>query len=52
MLTGRSYGGLAVRSAPSIRMRPEVGRSNPANMRNKVVLPQPEPPRMAKSSPW
>ncbi|CRZ52762.1 Uncharacterised protein [Vibrio cholerae] len=33
-------------------MVPEVGRSNPAMARNKVVLPQPEGPRKQTNSPF
>src|SRR5208282_5989794 len=39
-------------SAPSIRMRPASGVSNPASIRNRVVLPQPEGPNSAKNSPF
>src|SRR5262249_54530918 len=41
-----------VTSSPSSRMRPEVGNSRPAIMRNVVVLPQPDGPRMTKNEPW
>src|SRR5258708_36283891 len=51
MLTGRAYGGTAVTFAPSIRMRPLSGVSNPAINRNNVVLPQPDGPSRAKNSP-
>src|ERR1700746_2706509 len=51
MLTGRRCGGTPVMSSPSIRMRPESGVSSPANRRSKVLLPQPEPPSRANSSP-
>ena len=34
-----------------MKMRPAVGVSKPASMRSSVVLPQPEPPSRAKSSP-
>src|SRR5215813_3176921 len=37
-------------SSPSRRMRPSVGVSNPASIRNNVVLPQPEGPSSAKNS--
>ena len=51
MLTGRRCGGTPVMSWPSIRMRPASGVSKPAIMRSRVVLPQPEPPSRANSSP-
>src|SRR5215212_6093614 len=51
MLTGRRCGGTPVMSWPSIRMRPVSGVSKPAIMRSRVVLPQPEPPKRANSSP-
>src|SRR5918995_1723256 len=51
MLTGRRCGGTPVMSWPSIRMRPVSGVSKPAIIRSKVVLPQPEPPKRANSSP-
>ena len=51
MLTGRSCGGTALISTPSIMMRPLDWRSNPASMRSSVVLPQPEAPTRAKISP-
>src|SRR6266550_5157518 len=51
MLTGRWCGGTPVMSWPSIRMRPASGVSRPASRRSKVVLPHPEPPSRANSSP-
>ena len=51
MLTGRSYGGMALMSAPSIWIVPAVGASNPASVRSSVVLPDPDPPRRQKISP-
>src|SRR5882757_4312073 len=51
MLTGRRCGGTPVMSWTSIRMRPASGVSKPAIMRSNVVLPQPEPPKRANSSP-
>src|SRR5882672_11037310 len=51
MLTGRRCGGTPVMSWPSISTRPASGVSKPAIMRSKVVLPQPEPPSSANSSP-
>ncbi|CAE6865366.1 hypothetical protein R69927_07839 [Paraburkholderia domus] len=50
MLTGRLYGGIAARSSPSTKMRPEVTDSSPASMRRSVDLPQPELPSSANSS--
>src|SRR5579862_2335191 len=47
----RADAGSAVTSSPSSRMRPEVGNSSPAIIRNVVVLPQPEGPRMTKNEP-
>ena len=51
MFTGRSYGGTGPMSAPSMKMLPDVGVSNPASIRSRVVLPQPLPPSSANSSP-
>src|SRR5437867_9882815 len=34
-----------------MKMRPALGVSKPASMRSSVVLPQPEPPSSANSSP-
>ncbi len=51
MLTGRSYGAMALMSWPSIRILPAVGVSNPASMRSSVVLPEPDPPSRQKISP-
>src|SRR5258706_1059514 len=51
MLTGRRCGVTPVMSWPSIRMRPESGVSSPASRRSRVVLPQPELPSRANSSP-
>src|SRR4051812_28862239 len=38
-------------SLPSMKIRPDVGVSKPASILRSVVLPQPEPPSRAKSSP-
>ena len=38
-------------SWPSMKIRPEEGVSKPASILRSVVLPQPEPPSRAKSSP-
>ena len=51
MFTGRSCGGTAPISTPSMKMRPLVGWANPASMRSSVVLPQPEAPTRANISP-
>ena len=51
ILIGRSYGGISVMSTPSRKIRPSVGFSKPASMRNKVDLPEPEPPKSANISP-
>ena len=51
MLTGRWWGGTAVISTSSIRMRPPLGLANPANMRSSVVLPHPDAPTRANISP-
>jgi hypothetical protein len=44
MLMGRCAIPSPVTSTPSIRTRPEVGCANPATIRSKVVLPQPDGP--------
>src|ERR1700675_4690483 len=46
----RSIGGNSLITVSSIRMRPEVMLSNPATMRNVVVLPQPEGPTQTTNS--
>src|SRR4051812_34459005 len=51
MLTGRRCGGTSAMSAPSMRIHPASGVSNPASMRRSVVLPHPEGPSRAKNSP-
>ena len=51
MLTGRRFAGTPIIDWPRMRMSPEVGCSNPAIMRIRVVLPQPEGPRIEKNSP-
>ncbi len=51
MFTGRSWGGTALISTPSIEIVPLLWRANPANIRNSVVLPQPEAPTSANISP-
>lgn len=49
---GRFSGGMLTMLMPSNRIWPESGRSNPAIMRNSVVLPQPEGPSRVKNSPF
>jgi len=49
--TGRLFGGTPIIDLPLIRRSPLVGKWNPAIMRNKVVLPQPDGPRMEKNDP-
>ena len=39
-------------SIPSIKILPSVGISSPAIILNNVVLPEPEAPRIEKSSPF
>src|SRR5580704_933750 len=51
MLIGRRCGGTLVMSWPSMMSRPASGVSKPASRRSSVVLPQPELPRSANSSP-
>ena len=51
MWTGRSQGGTPAMSRPSRKMRPALGSSKPASIRNSVVLPQPDPPKSEKISP-
>src|SRR4029453_6704219 len=50
MFTGRRCGGTATIFSPSSNMRPSVGVSKPASMRNSVVLPHPDGPSSAKNS--
>src|SRR6267154_4606504 len=51
MLIGRRCGGTPVMSWPSMMSRPASGVSKPASRRSSVVLPQPELPSRANSSP-
>src|SRR3954447_4478711 len=51
MLTGRLLAGTPIIDCPRMRMSPLVGCSKPAIMRIRVVLPQPEGPRIEKNSP-
>jgi len=50
--TGRRLGGTPSTDLPRIRISPLVGSRNPAIMRSRVVLPQPEGPRMEKKLPF
>src|ERR1700733_16332346 len=52
MLVGRWFGATADIGWLSMKISPSVGVSNPASMRSKVVLPQPEGPSSEKNSPW
>src|SRR3954470_6119797 len=47
----RWFGGRCEISLPSIDIRPDVGRSNPAIIRSVVVLPHPDGPRNEMNSP-
>ena len=47
----RSKGSMCVMSSPKKRIRPEVGGKSPVMALNKVVLPAPFAPRMARFSP-
>src|SRR3990172_755980 len=47
----RSRGGRWFTTCPPMRISPSVGGSNPAIMRSKVVLPQPEGPKRTRNSP-
>src|SRR5882762_1522820 len=51
VLTSRVRAGQEVTSTPPSRMVPAVGCSKPAIMRSTVVLPDPDGPRIANSSP-
>ena len=51
MPMSRRLAGMSVMSRPSSRTRPESSRSSPASERSAVVLPQPEGPSSATSSP-
>ena len=51
MFTGRRLGGTPCMDAPLMTMSPASGAMKPATMRSKVVLPQPEGPRMEKKEP-
>ena len=48
MWTLRFSGGTPVMSLPSSQMLPPLGASNPATMRRRVVLPQPDGPKQAE----
>ena len=51
VLTSRRWAGRPVTSTPPSLITPAVGSSNPAIMRRTVVFPEPDGPRIAKSSP-
>src|SRR2546428_2767734 len=51
MPTPRLRGGTSLTTRPSKAISPASGRSNPAIIRNVVVLPHPEPPTTDTSSP-
>src|SRR5688572_32913272 len=51
MPTPRRLGGMSFTIRSPKRISPASGRSNPAMSRSVVVLPQPEPPTRATSSP-
>src|SRR4029077_2815461 len=51
VLTSRWRAGSKVTSTPPSLITPAVGCSNPAIIRNTVVLPEPDGPRIANSSP-
>ena len=51
MLTGRRLGGTPCIDAPPIRISPVSGARNPAIIRSRVVLPQPDGPRIEKKVP-
>lgn len=52
MFTGRRLGATPAMLLPPIAMSPPSGAMNPAIMRNSVVLPHPEGPRIEKKLPW
>src|SRR5215211_489501 len=47
----RARGGRSLTTRPSMRTSPSLGRSRPAMVRSRVVLPQPEGPRRTRYSP-
>ena len=51
MLVGRRLAGMPSIDWPSTEIKPLVGLSKPAIMRNSVVLPQPDGPSSEKNSP-
>ena len=51
MPMSRLFAGIRETSSPSTSTAPEVGWSKPASRRSAVVLPQPEGPSSASSSP-
>ena len=50
-LTLRRLGARARTDRPLMRMSPSLGSSSPAIIRSRVVLPQPDGPRMEKNEP-
>src|SRR5271165_678705 len=51
MAMRRSRGLRSFTTLPPMRMSPEVGVSNPAIMRKRVVFPEPDGPRKTRNSP-
>ena len=51
MFTGRRFGATSRMLLPPMAMSPPSGAMNPAIMRSRVVLPQPDGPRMEKKLP-
>ena len=51
MFTGRRLGDMPRMLLPPMEISPESGEMKPAIMRNSVVLPQPDGPRMEKKLP-
>ncbi len=51
MLTGRRLGATPAMLLPPMRISPLSGAMKPAIMRSKVVLPQPDGPRIEKKLP-
>src|SRR5919107_1684145 len=47
----RARGGRSLTTCPPIRTSPSLGRSSPAMVRSRVVLPHPEGPRRTRYSP-
>src|SRR5437879_4529128 len=51
VFTRLRYGGTGSSLSPPIQSSPAVALSNPATIRNSVVLPEPLSPRIVKNSP-